>query len=228
MLETKILIVDHTGFCDVLRAHLVAQGFAVNVANDGVSGGTAFRVEDPQILLVAEDLPHGGTANLIDLCAERGTPVLVMAAGENVATRIALLEAGADDVLTKPFDLGELVARIKALLRRAGRGITPVPGDVIRFDNFEISQERFELKLRGKKVEIPPKELQLLYCLASSPNRVFSREQLLEHVWDFAFLGDSRTVDVHIKRLREKLEGASDKWALKTVWGVGYKFEICN
>ena len=99
---------------------------------------------------------------------------------------------------------------------------------MIRFDNFEISQDKFELKLRGKKVDIPPKELQLLYCLASNPNRVFSRELLLENVWDFAFLGDSRTVDVHIKRLREKLEGVSDKWALKTVWGIGYKFELYN
>ena len=124
------------------------------------------------------------------------------------------LEMGADDFVVKPFDLKELSARVKAVLRRYSLHLQhEVNDDVIRFENFEISQDKFELRLRGKKVDIPPKELQLLYCLASNPNRVFSREQLLEHVWDFAFLGDSRTVDVHIKRLREKLEGVSDKWA---------------
>ena len=138
------------------------------------------------------------------------------------------LEMGADDYVEKPFDLKELSARVKAVLRRTRTHVAEDEGDVIKFENFEISQDRFELKLRGKKVDIPPKELQLLYCLASNPNRVFSRELLLEHVWDFAFLGDSRTVDVHIKRLREKLEGVSDKWALKTVWGIGYKFELYN
>ena len=163
-----------------------------------------------------------------DLCAKNHVPVIVIATVWDSERVIALFEGGADDVVAKPFDLRLFSARVKALLRRARVASLPSHGDVIRFDNFEISQEKFELKLCGKKVEIPPKELQLLYCLAASPNRVFSREQLLEHVWDFAFLGDSRTVDVHIKRLREKLSGISDKWALKTVWGVGYKFELYN
>lgn len=228
MLETKILIVDHTDFCDALKAHLEAMGLAINTASDGASGMAAFRTVNPDVLLVAAEMPNHGTQQLLALCVERGTPVIVMLAGDDVGAKIALLDAGADDVMVKPFDFYELVARIKALLRRARVIAEPVNSDVIRFENFEISQEKFELKLGGKKVEIPPKELQLLYCLASSPNRVFSREQLLEHVWDFAFLGDSRTVDVHIKRLREKLKGASEKWALKTVWGVGYKFELYN
>ena len=228
MLETKILIVDHTDFCDVLKAHLEAVGLTINTASDGVSGMTAFRKATPDVLLVAAELPYHGTQQLLALCAEHSTPVIVMAASGDIGAKIALLDAGADDVLVKPFDLYELVARIKALLRRVRALTDPRHSDVIRFENFEISQEKFELKLGGKKVDIPPKELQLLYCLASSPNRVFSREQLLEHVWDFAFLGDSRTVDVHIKRLREKLKGVSEKWALKTVWGVGYKFELYN
>lgn len=228
MLETKILIVDHTDFCDVLKAHLEAVGLTINTASDGVSGMTAFRKATPDVLLVAAELPYHGTQQLLALCAEHSTPVIVIAASGDVGAKIALLDAGADDVLVKPFDLYELVARIKALLRRVRALTDPRHSDVIRFENFEISQEKFELKLGGKKVDIPPKELQLLYCLASSPNRVFSREQLLEHVWDFAFLGDSRTVDVHIKRLREKLKGVSEKWALKTVWGVGYKFELYN
>ena len=140
--------------------------------------------------------------------------------------QVAAFEAGADDIVCKPFDLPVLAARLKAILRRTRKSEEALAGDVIRYDNFEISRERFELKLRGIKVNIPPKELQLLYCLASNPNRVFSREQLLEHVWDFAFLGDSRTVDVHIKRLREKLKDVSPKWSLSTVWGIGYKFEL--
>ena len=153
-------------------------------------------------------------------------PVIMLTARSEDTDKILGLSMGADDYVVKPFDLKELSARIKAVLRRYQSHVGQEDGDVIKFDNFEISQEKFELKLKGKKVDIPPKELQLLYCLASNPNHVFSREQLLEHVWDFAFLGDSRTVDVHIKRLREKIENVSDQWELKTVWGVGYKFEV--
>ena len=137
------------------------------------------------------------------------------------------LELGADDFVVKPFDMKELSARVKAVLRRyqayAGQSDSK---EIIKFDNIEISIEKYELKLCGKAIDIPPKELQLLYFLATNCNRVFSRDQLLDKVWGFDYLGDSRTVDVHIKRLREKLEGVSDKWMLKTVWGVGYKFEI--
>ncbi len=229
MTQARILIADHTDLCHTLQEYLTGAGFEVKTVCDNAAGVAACGEAAPDVLILAEDLPQQGSApTLFEMCREGNTPVIVIAATDDVEARLSLFEAGADDVLAKPFDPRELTARVGALLRRT-RGASPTAhGDVIRFDNFEISQEKFELRLGGKKVPIPPKELQLLYCLASSPNRVFSREQLLEHVWDFAFLGDSRTVDVHIKRLREKLDGASPKWALKTVWGVGYKFEVYN
>ena len=139
------------------------------------------------------------------------------------------LELGADDFVVKPLDMKELSARVKAVLRRYQNNASQGSEEgTIKFDNIEISKQKYELKLKGKSVDIPPKELELLYFLASNCNRVFSRDQLLDKVWGFDYLGDSRTVDVHVKRLREKLEGVSDKWVLKTVWGVGYKFELLN
>lgn len=135
------------------------------------------------------------------------------------------LELGADDFVVKPFDMKELSARIKAVLRRYSAQDAHNSNEVVKFENIEISLQKYELRLNGKPVDIPPKELELLYFLASNFNRVFTRDQLLDKVWGFDYLGDSRTVDVHVKRLREKLEGVSDKWSLKTVWGVGYKFE---
>lgn len=230
MVGTKILVVDDDlGICDVLKVHFEAEGCQVAVANDGVEAIALFRTYRPDLVLLDIMLPKkDGQQVLSEIRKESNTPVVMVTAKGEVFDKVLALEMGADDVVVKPFDLKELSARAKAILRRAQLQFTSEEGDTIRFENFEISQDRFELKLCGKKVDVPPKELQLLYCLASNPNRVFSREQLLEHVWDFAFLGDSRTVDVHIKRLREKLEGVSDKWALKTVWGIGYKFELYN
>ena len=225
MTSARILIADRSDFAHVLKTHLAKEGFEVDIAASLSFSETDFSANTPDLLIVSDEL-CGEEALLLDVCAKVRVAVIVIANDRNTDRAIALLERGADDVLTKPLELRLLSARVKALLRRVGMAALPSHGDIIRFDNFEISQEKFELKLCGKKVEIPPKELQLLYCLAASPNRVFSREQLLEHVWDFAFLGDSRTVDVHIKRLREKLSGVSSKWALKTVWGVGYKFEV--
>ena len=150
---------------------------------------------------------------------------MITAKGE-VFDKVLGLEMGADDFVVKPFDLKELAVRIKAVLRRCNSHENPSNEEVIKFENIEISLQKYELKLKGKSVDIPPKELELLYFLASNYNRVFTRDQLLDKVWGFDYLGDSRTVDVHVKRLREKLEGISDKWILKTVWGVGYKFEI--
>lgn len=229
MVGTKILVVDNVSGCDAVKAHFEAEGCEVLTANDGVGGIAAFKTAAPDLVLLNMMLPRkDGQQVLSELRKESAVPVVMLTSRDDVFDKVLVLEMGADDVLVKPFDMRELAARAKAILRRTRPDRNQVIGDVIRYDNFEISQEKFELKLKGQKVDIPPKELQLLYCLAASPNRVFSREQLLEHVWDFAFLGDSRTVDVHIKRLREKLEGASDKWALKTVWGVGYKFEVYN
>ena len=150
---------------------------------------------------------------------------MITAKGE-VFDKVLGLELGADDFVVKPFDMKELSARVKAVLRRYSAHDTQNDDEVVKFENIEISRQKYELKLRGKAVDIPPKELELLYFLASNVNRVFTRDQLLDKVWGFDYLGDSRTVDVHVKRLREKLEGVSDKWMLKTVWGVGYKFEI--
>ena len=155
------------------------------------------------------------------------TPVMMLTAKGETFDKVLGLELGADDYMVKPFDTKEVVARIKAVLRRCTTTTaqTESTEGVIEFDNLRLDMNSYELRVKGKVVEAPPKELELLNCLASHPNRVYTRDQLLDEVWGFDYFGDSRTVDVHIKRLREKLEGVSDKWALKTVWGVGYKFE---
>ena len=231
MVGIKILVVDDDpNICDILKTHFENEGCEVITAGDGIEGVAAFKAVSPDIVLLDIMMPKmDGQQVLAEIRKESSRPVILVSAKGEVFDKVLGLEMGADDFVVKPFDLKELSARVKAVLRRYQSHMNQESeDDVIRFENFEISQDKFELKLRGKKVDIPPKELQLLYCLASNPNRVFSREQLLEHVWDFAFLGDSRSVDVHIKRLREKLEGVSDKWALKTVWGIGYKFELSN
>jgi DNA-binding response OmpR family regulator len=230
MVGTKLLVVDDDpNICDILKTHFEKEGYEVLTAGDGIEGFSVFKSASPDLVLLDIMLPKmDGQQMLAEIRKDSQKPVIMVTAKGEVFDKVLGLEMGADDFVVKPFDLKELSARVKAVLRRYRAHLQTDEGDVIKFENFEISQEKFELKLKGKKVDIPPKELQLLYCLASNPNRVFSREQLLEHVWDFAFLGDSRTVDVHIKRLREKLEGVSEKWALKTVWGIGYKFELYN
>ena len=231
MVGTKILVMDDDpNICDILKTHFENEGCEVITANDGLEGLSAFKSSSPDIVLLDIMMPRmDGQRVLAEIRKESTKPVIMVTAKGEVFDKVLCLEMGADDFVVKPFELKELSARVKAVLRRFQAHMhQKADDDVIKFENFEISQDKFELKLKGKKVDVPPKELQLLYCLASNPNRVFSREQLLEHVWDFAFLGDSRTVDVHIKRLREKLEGVSDKWALKTVWGIGYKFELYN
>jgi DNA-binding response OmpR family regulator len=155
-------------------------------------------------------------------------PVIMITAKGEVFDKVLGLELGADDFVVKPFDMKELSARIKAVLRRYQAHTAQNDDEVIKFENIEISLQKYELKLKGKSIDIPPKELELLYFLATNYNRVFTRDQLLDKVWGFDYLGDSRTVDVHVKRLREKLEGVSDKWILKTVWGFGYKFELLS
>ncbi|MBR5426795.1 MAG: response regulator transcription factor, partial [Clostridia bacterium] len=155
-------------------------------------------------------------------------PVIMITAKGEVFDKVLGLELGADDFIVKPFDMKEVSARVKAVLRRSHTRDQSADGETIKLENLEISLQKYELKLNGKSVDIPPKELELLYFLVSNYNRVFTRDQLLDKVWGFDYLGDSRTVDVHVKRLREKLEGVSDKWYLKTVWGVGYKFEVAG
>ncbi len=226
---TKLLVIDDDpNICDLLKYYFENEGYEVKTAGDGIEGMNYFKMYEPDLVLLDIMLPKNKDGNQV--CREirqiSSKPVIMITAKDEVLDKVVGLEMGADDFVVKPFDMKELSARIKAVLRRYSAHDTQSDEETIKFDNIEISKNKYELKLRGEVVEIPPKELQLLYFLASNFNRVFTRDQLLDKVWGFDYLGDSRTVDVHVKRLREKLEGVSDKWALKTVWGVGYKFEL--
>ena len=225
---TKILVVDDDlNICDLLRLYFENEGYEVKTANDGAEGISYFKMYEPDLVLLDIMLPKKDGWQVCREIRESSTkPVIMITAKGEVFDKVLGLELGADDFVVKPFDMKELSARVKAVLRRYSAHDSQSDDEVIKLDNIEISHQKYELKLRGKAVDIPPKELELLYFLASNLNRVFTRDQLLDKVWGFDYLGDSRTVDVHVKRLREKLEGVSDKWMLKTVWGVGYKFEL--
>ena len=227
-MATKILVVDDDlNICEVLKLYLEKEGFEVALASDGVEAMDAFRVFQPDLVILDIMMPRkDGWAVCREIREQSQTPIIMLSAKGEVFDKVLGLELGADDFVVKPFDNKEVVARIKAVLRRCQTKDEFGDGEVIRFDKLEISLQKYELKLAGKPVDVPPKELELLFFLATNYNRVFTRDQLLDKVWGFDYLGDSRTVDVHVKRLREKLEGVSDKWALKTVWGVGYKFEL--
>ena len=221
----KVLIVeDDTNIAELLHLYLEKEGFETVVANDGGKGVELFRSFHPDLVLLDIMLPvMDGWAVCGKIRETSRTPIIMITAKSEVFDRIQGLEMGADDYIVKPFEMKELIARINAVLRR-----TEIPTDTRKrlvFDKLIIDLDSYELIVDGKKVDTPPKELELLYHLASTPNRVYTRNQLLDEVWGFDYFGDSRTVDVHIKRLREKVENVSDQWALKTVWGVGYKFE---
>ena len=230
MLDTKILIVDDDpNICELLRIYFENEGYDIKIANDGVEGVNAFRRYEPDIVLLDIMMPKkDGWQVCREIREMSSKPIIMITAKGEVFDKVLGLELGADDFVVKPFDMKELSARVKTVLRRYLVHTNQNDDEVIKFDNIEISLQKYELKLRGKSVDVPPKELELLYFLASNYNRVFTRDQLLDKVWGFDYLGDSRTVDVHVKRLREKLEGASEKWCLKTVWGVGYKFEALS
>ncbi len=225
---TKILVVDDDlHICEMIRVYLENEGYEIKCANDGAEGIASFKYYEPDLVLLDIMLPKkDGWQVCREIREISAKPVIMITAKGEVFDKVLGLELGADDFMVKPFDMKELSARIKAVLRRYSTHDTAQDDEVVKYDNIEISLQKYELKLRGKSVDIPPKELELLYFLAANCNRVFTRDQLLDKVWGFDYLGDSRTVDVHVKRLREKLEGVSDKWLLKTVWGVGYKFEI--
>ena len=229
-MATKILAIDDDiNICDMLRLFLENEGYEVKTANDGAEGVTFFKMYEPDLVLLDIMLPKkDGWQVCREIREISSKPIIMITAKGEVFDKVLGLELGADDFMVKPFEMKELSARIKAVLRRYSAHDHQNDEEVIKFDNIEISLLKYELKLNGKSVDIPPKELELLYFLASNYNRVFSRDQLLDKVWGFDYLGDSRTVDVHVKRPREKLEGVSDKWILKTVWGVGYKFELLN
>ena len=228
MLDTKILVVDDdVNICEMLKVYFEKEGYEVKTVNDGAEGINYFKVYEPDLVLLDIMLPKkDGWQVCREIREMSSKPVIMITAKGDVFDKVLGLELGADDFVVKPFDMKELSARVKAVLRRYQAHSNQSDEEVIRFENIEISLQKYELKLKGKSVDIPPKELELLYFLASNCNRVFTRDQLLDKVWGFDYLGDSRTVDVHVKRLREKLEGVSDKWILKTVWGVGYKFEL--
>ena len=223
----KILIADDdTNICDLLKLYLENEGYEIVTANDGIKALSAFKIYEPDLVLLDIMMPRkDGWQVCREIREMSSKPIIMVTAKGDVFDKVLGLELGADDFITKPFDMKEVSARVKAVLRRYS-GHDNDDSEVIKFDNLEISLQKYELKLAGKAVDNPPKELELLYFLTSNYNRVFTRDQLLDKVWGFDYLGDSRTVDVHVKRLREKLEGVSDKWTLKTVWGVGYKFEL--
>ena len=223
----KVLIIeDDSNIAQLLHLYLEKEGFDTCVAQDGGKGVEEFRSFQPDLVLLDIMLPvMDGWSVLNKIRQDSTTPVIMLTAKGEVEDRVSGLEKGADDYVVKPFEMKEVLARIHAVLRRVG----PEEDDGekrLTFDRLVIDLDSYELLVDGRRVDTPPKELELLFHLASSPNRVFTRNQLLDEVWGFDYFGDSRTVDVHIKRLREKLEGVSPRWNLKTVWGVGYKFEV--
>ena len=227
MPNEKILVVDDdTNICELLRLYLEKEGYVVKIVNDGVSAINAFKQENPDLTLLDIMIPKlDGWQVSREIRKFSDKPIIMLTAKGETFDKVLGLELGADDYVTKPFDTKEVVARIKAVLRRTAPASDTSDVKEVNYDKLSINLTNYEMKVNGVSVDTPPKELELIYHLASNPNRVFTRDQLLDEVWGFDYYGDSRTVDVHIKRLREKLEGVSDKWELKTVWSVGYKFE---
>ncbi len=226
MATEKILVVDDdTNICELLRLYLEKDGYEVSIANNGGEAVKMFQELSPDLMLLDIMLP---VLDGWQVCREirkfSDKPIIMLTAKGETFDKVLGFELGADDYVVKPFDAKEIVARVKAVLRRSGSSEKTDIKEV-RFDKLTINLTNYELRVDGKKVDTPPKELELIYHLANNPNRVFTRDQLLDEVWGFDYYGDSRTVDVHVKRLREKLEGVSEKWELKTVWSVGYKFE---
>ena len=220
----KILIVeDEANIRELLRLYLEREGYTVLEAENGVEGIKKWKSDKPDMLLLDVMMPvMDGWAVCREIRAESDVPIIMLTAKGETADRVSGLEMGADDYIVKPLEMPEVIARVRAVFRRMAPDDAP---EKLSFDNLVIDKQAYDLVIKGKRVDAPPKEIELLYFLASSPNRVFTRAQLLDDVWGFVYFGDTSTVDVHVKRLREKLEGVSDKRELKTVWGVGYKFE---
>ncbi|MEG1858222.1 MAG: response regulator transcription factor [Pseudoflavonifractor sp.] len=224
----KVLIVeDEANIAELLHLYLEKEGFETAVAPDGGKAVELFRSVHPDLVLLDIMLPvMDGWSVLKKIRENDKTPVIMLTAKGETSDKVTGLEGGADDYIVKPFEMKEVLARIHAVLRRFGGEEDGSDERKLTFEKLTINLDSYELLVDGKRIDTPPKELELLFHLAASPNRVFTRNQLLDEVWGFDYFGDSRTVDVHIKRLREKLEGVSECWSLKTVWGVGYKFEV--
>ena len=226
-MSQKVLVVeDDNNIAELLRLYLQKDGFEVSHAADGGKAVEMAKEIQPDLVLLDIMLPvMDGWQVCRELRKTMKMPIIMLTAKGETEDKVSGLEMGADDHIVKPFEVKELLARVHAVLRRTGDDGKP-KSKKLTFDKLVINLDSYELIVDGKKIDTPPKEMELLYHLAATPNRVYTRNQLLDEVWGFDYFGDSRTVDVHIKRLREKLEGVSDKWALKTVWGVGYKFEV--
>ncbi len=226
MQKEKILVVDDDkNICDLLRMYLEKEGYAVVMAHNGIDAVNAFNAGNPDLILLDIMLPQlDGWQVCREIRKVSEAPIIMLTAKDEVFDKVLGLELGADDYVTKPFDTKEIVARIKAVLRRTSN-VKSSDIKEVRYDKLSINLTNYELKVDGVVVDTPPKELELIYHLASNPDRVFTRDQLLDDVWGFDYYGDSRTVDVHIKRLRDKLKGVSPEWELKTIWSVGYRFE---
>ena len=222
-MDCKVLLIQSNE--TDLQSFLEKNGCAVTVCKNGTDALNAFRASNPDITVLDTELPD---KDGLQICRElRGIserPVVIISEKTDVFDKVLALELGADDCMESPADPRELFARIRAILRRCAFNLSQNSDETVKLDRLEISLQKYILKLDGKPVRMPPKELELLYFLASNCNRVFTRDQLLDKVWGFDYLGDSRTVDVHIKRIREKINGVSPHWELTTVWGVGYKF----
>lgn len=227
MAKKLILIVDDdNNICELLRLYLEKEGFDTVVANDGKRAVSLEKEQKPDLVLLDIMLPElDGWQVCREIRKNSDTPIIMLTAKSETFDKILGLELGADDYISKPFESKEVIARVKAVLRRTA---PDTQNDIkeVKYENLTVNLTNYEMIVNGQRVDTPPKELELIYHLASNPNRVFTRDRLLDEVWGFDYYGDSRTVDVHVKRLREKLENVSDKWELKTVWGVGYKFEV--
>ncbi len=227
MAVSVLIVEDERNIAELLQMYLEKEGYAVTVACDGGQGLAKFRSIQPDLVLLDLMMPvMDGWALCKAIRSESQTPIIMLTAKGETDDKVSGLKTGADDYITKPFEMKEVLARIEALLRRTSGLTAQKQARKLVHDQLVIDMDAFELTVGGKRVDAPPKEMELLFYLASSPNRVYTRNQLLDEVWGFDYFGDSRTVDVHIKRLREKLEGVSDRWCLKTVWSVGYKFEV--
>jgi two-component system response regulator ResD len=226
--EKKVLVVDDdVNICELLRLYLEKDGYKVRSAYDGEQAIMQFNQFNPNLILLDIMIPKmDGWQVCREIRKSSSVPIIMITAKGEVFDRVLGLELGADDYIIKPFDTKEVIARVKAVLRRTSSTVNVLNIKEVKYDKISVNLTNYELRINDIQIDLPPKELELLYHLASNPNRVYTRDQLLDEVWGFEYFGDSRTVDVHVKRLREKVDGISDKWTLKTVWGVGYKFEV--
>lgn len=228
--QTVLIVDDEVNICELIRLYVEKEGYRAVIANDGQQAMDKFKSASPDLVLLDIMLPvKDGWQVCREIRAVDNTPIIMLTAKGETFDKVLGLELGADDYIVKPFEPKEMIARIKAVLRRTGNqnaAEDDARDEELRFDGLRINQATYEIYLDDRKIEMPPKEFELLYFLAKNTNKVFNRDQLLDEIWGYEFFGDSRTVDVHIKRIREKIETEGKNWHLKTVWGVGYKFEV--